>query len=65
VPEPHRTYLRRIRRGEVELDEVVAEVEAAESRLIALRDGSGLPEQPDRRWVDEWLHRSHLAYWGS
>lgn len=20
---------------------------------------------PDRRWVDAWLHRSHLAYWSS
>ena len=63
VPEPQRTYLRQVRRGDVRLDEVVAEVEAAEARLVSLRDDSGLPERPDRRWVDEWLHRSHLAYW--
>jgi len=33
-----------------------------EARRIAER-GMILPAQPDRRWVDEWLHRTHLAYW--
>lgn len=65
VPEPDRTYLRQIRRGEVGLDEVVARVDEAEARLTALRDGSDLPAEPDRAWVDAWLHRSHLAYWSS
>lgn len=63
VPEPTRTYLRRIRHGEVSLDEVLGEVGAAEARLVGLRDGSELPPEPDRRWVDEWLHRSHLSFW--
>ena len=63
VPEPTRTYLRRIRHGEVSLDEVLGEVGAAEARLVGLRDGSDLPPEPDRRWVDEWLHRSHLSFW--
>jgi hypothetical protein len=63
VPEPQRSYLRQVRRGEVELDEVVAGVDAAEARLVALRDGSELPDEPDQRWVDEWLHRSHLSFW--
>jgi len=22
-----------------------------------------VPEQPDRRWVDDWLHRSYAAFW--
>jgi hypothetical protein len=22
-----------------------------------------LPAQPDRRWVDDWLHRSYLGFW--
>ncbi len=63
VPEPHLSYLRQVRRGEVTLNEVVAEVDAAENRLLALRDGSQLPDHPDRAWVDAWLHRSHLSYW--
>lgn len=63
VREPELSYLRQVRRGEVDLAEVVARVDEAESRLIALRDSSTLPDEPDRAWVDDWLHRSHLAYW--
>ena len=63
VPEPDLTYLRQVRRGEVPLDDVVARVGAAEARLAALRDAPDLPAEPDRVWVDQWLHRSHLAYW--
>jgi hypothetical protein len=63
VPEPDRSYLRAVRRGEVALDEVVAAVDRAERQLEALRDSSAVPEHPDRDWVDTWLHRSHLAYW--
>jgi hypothetical protein len=63
VPEPHRTYLRSIRRGEVPLPEVVAAVEDAEHELMLLREQSAVPPDPDRRWVDEWLHRSYLEFW--
>jgi hypothetical protein len=65
VPEPERAYLRQVRRGEVRLDDVVAQVDEAEARLAALRDTSDLPAEPDRAWVDAWLHRSHLAYWSN
>ncbi|MDR7255692.1 hypothetical protein J2X46_004706 [Nocardioides sp. BE266] len=63
VPEPDLSYLRSVRRGDVALDEVVAAVDEAERRLEQLRDGTDLALQPDRTWVDDWLHRSHLAYW--
>jgi uncharacterized protein len=63
VPEPHREYLRSIRRGDVQLAEVVNAVSEAEARLAELRDGSAVPDQPDRRWVDDWLHRSYLSFW--
>ena len=63
MPEPYREYLRSIRRGEVELDEVIEAVSAAEAELIRLKESSTLPDEPDRKWVDEWLHRSHLKYW--
>jgi len=63
VPEPDRTYLRAVRAGEVELAEVVAAVDAAEQRLVALRESSTVPAEPDRAWVDAWLHRSYLAHW--
>ncbi|MFZ1410673.1 MAG: nucleotidyltransferase domain-containing protein [Micropruina sp.] len=65
VPDPHGSYLRQVRRGEVALDEVVTQVDQAEQRLAALRDSSDLPAEPDRAWVDEWLHRAHLSYWNA
>ena len=63
VPEPNRAYLRSIRRGEVELGEVIEAVSAAEAELIRLKDSSTPPDEPDRHWVDDWLHRSHVRYW--
>ena len=63
VPEPHRSYLRAIRRGEVPLAEVIDAVGETEARLIALRDRSSVPAEPDRSWVDDWLHRSYVEYW--
>jgi uncharacterized protein len=63
VPEPQRSYLRSIRRGEVALAEVIDAIAEAEAKLTELRAGSAVPDQPDRRWVDEWLHRSYLSFW--
>ena len=63
VPEPGRAYLRSIRRGERPLAEVLDALAAAEARLTELRDSPAIPDQPDRRWVDDWLHRSYLDFW--
>jgi hypothetical protein len=63
VPEPDRAYLRSVRRGERPLDEVVAAITDAEERLARLANGADIPDQPDRRWVDDWLHRSYLGFW--
>jgi len=63
VPEPHRAYLRSIRRGERSLAEVLDAVTDAEARLTQLRDSPAIPDQPDRRWIDDWLHRSYLDFW--
>lgn len=65
VPEPHRAYLRSIRRGEVPLAEVVDAITGAETELARLRETSAVPDQPDRGWVDDWLHRSHMNFWRS
>lgn len=64
VPESDRAYLRSIRRGEVPLPEVIAAIDDAEQQLIRLRTSSDLPPEPDRSWVDGWLHRSYLEHWG-
>lgn len=63
VPRLQREYLRRVRRGEVPLPEVIAQTQRAQERLTALRDDSALPAEPDLAWVNDWLHRAHLAYW--
>ncbi len=63
VPEPGLAFLRSVRQGAVPLPRVLEEVAAAEARLAALRDSAGVPEQPDRAWVDGWLHRSYLDFW--
>ena len=63
VPEPDRAYLRSVRRGERPLAEVLDALAAAEARLTELRDSPAIPDQPDRRWVDDWLHRSYLDFW--
>jgi uncharacterized protein len=63
VPEPDRERLRAIRRGEVSLVEVLAAIEEAEAALAGLHDSAHVAAEPDRGWVNGWLHRSHLAYW--
>jgi uncharacterized protein len=63
VPEPDRAYLRSIRRGERPLTEVLQAINDAEARLAALAEGSAMADQPDRAWVDAWLHRAYLRFW--
>jgi len=63
VPEPHRAYLRSIRKGERSLSEVLDAIAETETRLAQLCDSPAVPDQPDRSWVDEWLHRSYLDFW--
>lgn len=63
VPEPDGDRLRAVRRGDVPLPEVIAAIDDAEDQLIALQRRTSLPAQPDRAWIDSWLHRAHLDYW--
>jgi hypothetical protein len=63
IPEPDRAYLRSIRRGERPLAEVLDAICGAEARLAQLRDSPSIADEPDRRWVDDWLHRSYVNFW--
>ena len=65
VPESDRAYLRSVRRGERSLAEVLDAITETETRLAELSDSPAVPAEPDRRWVDNWLHRSHLNYWNN
>lgn len=63
VPEPHRGYVRSIRRGQVPVAEVLDAITSAEPSSSGLRETSAVPDQPDRGWVDDWLHRSYQTFW--
>ena len=58
APEPSRAYLRSVRHGEAPLSEVLMAIDRAEADLERLRSSEVVPAQPDRDWVDDWLHRS-------
>lgn len=58
-------HLRAVRRGDVPMDDVLAEAEALEAKVFALIDGgSRLPAEPDREAVEAWLVSAHLRSWG-
>ncbi|WP_432560632.1 DNA polymerase beta superfamily protein [Granulicoccus sp. GXG6511] len=63
IAEPQLSHLRAIRRGDVPLADALGAIDEVEADLIALNERSKVPPQPDRAWVDDWLHRHHVAYW--
>ena len=63
--EHHRDHLRAVRRGEITLDRVLADLGEYERHLEGLRASAQVPDQPDRAWVDGWLIRSHRTFWSS
>lgn len=65
IPQPHRDYLRAVRRGEVPLADALKAVDDAEQQLLALHDSDRVPAHPDTDWVNDWLHRAHLNYWAT
>jgi len=65
IPEPELSALREVRRGEWDLPRVLAWSDELEVQLTELLETSPLPEEPDLAWVNDWLHRSYLAYWES
>lgn len=59
-------HLRAVRRGDVELSEVIREAEVLEARVASLgKGGSSLPSHPDAEAVEKWLIASHLHAWGT
>ena len=57
--------LRAVRAGEVPLADVLSDLDELERELARLRTTADVPPQPDRAWVDDWLHRSYLDHWRS
>ena len=64
MPEPVRSRIMQIRLGERTEDEVVAEIEDVERRLIEASAASPLPERPDHERVNEFVVETYREAWG-
>ena len=66
IPEPELGLLRAVRRGEVSLAEVIAEVDRAEARLLELSARGAVPDGLDRAWESsDWLQPESASLTGS
>jgi predicted nucleotidyltransferase len=64
MPEPKRSRVMAVRRGERSLDEVLAEIDEVESRLEAALEQTALPESPDDDAVNAFLVDAYRRAWG-
>ena len=64
MPEPERSRIMAIRKGEVPEADVVAEVLEVEQALEAAIADSALPEEPDRDAVDAFIVDTYREAWG-
>lgn len=58
-----RDYVLQVRRGEVDLNEVLTRAGELEERVSDLLDTSLLPAEPNHDLVGEWLKHAYLNYW--
>lgn len=63
MPDPYRSWLIGLRRGEHTRDEAIERANDLERELIYLRDNTDLPEEPAREAVDSWLHDVYAHTW--
>jgi predicted nucleotidyltransferase len=65
VPEPGRAHLMAVRRGELPLAQVIADLHAKTSELEQALLAADIPEEADRRAVDAFLIRAYETAWGA
>lgn len=66
IPEPHRTLLIAIRRGEIRRDETLKRIETARLHLITLTDPtvfSPLPDTPHLPAINRFLNDTYRQWW--
>lgn len=63
MPSKEREYCLAVKRGEVELDDVLTRTGELERDLADLRDLSPLRDEPDRQAINEWLADVYLREW--
>ncbi len=64
MPEPERSSVTAVRRGERSFEEVLAEVEEVERRLEAALERTPLPNNPDDDAVNAFLVDAYRQAWG-
>lgn len=64
IPEPERTRIMEIRRGERTESDVVAEIEDVERRLAEASETSPLPDEPDHERVNAFIVDAYREAWG-
>jgi hypothetical protein len=65
VPEPARSLLMAVRRGQCDLSDAVRWAEELEAELVRLRDKSRMPEHPDREQLERWMVSVYLREWAA
>jgi hypothetical protein len=63
MPEPARSRVMAIRRGERSFEAAIAEIDEVERRLAAALERTVLPDEPDRRRVDAFLVQAYRRAW--
>ncbi|MFE3459427.1 DNA polymerase beta superfamily protein [Nocardiopsis aegyptia] len=63
MPEPDRSWLLALRRGEHTREEALERTRDLEERLVGLCGTSDLPEEPDTAWADGFLVDTYRRAW--
>lgn len=63
MPPDVRDFVYSVRKGEVDLNEVLTRAGELERRVEDLLDSSPLPEKPDGERVEEWLIETYVGFW--
>jgi uncharacterized protein len=63
IPEPDRTWLHEVRLGRYPMLEVLDRATDLEQQLVAQRDHTDLPSEPDYSWANKWLEETYLREW--
>src|SRR5262249_13709199 len=64
MPEPTRSRVMAVRRGERSFEEVLAEIDEVQRRRAAALEATALPDEPDRAAVDTFLVDAYRRAWG-
>lgn len=63
MPEPDRTWLQELRRGEHTLQEALDRADDLLNQLNALADTADLPGLPDHQAINRWLTETYMSWW--